>query len=173
MSGSVDVVVVTLVVDGVTVLFVVVVVVITVVVVVDVFKVVGKMVSVKLISVVANVVETDAVKSFSVVVAVVIKSIWSLSDLSCIVVFTAAAVVTPATTINIKMLLIRITTFLTSPPGTFSRLEPLEQSLVPKTTPTAKQIPCPNKPCNICIRVEILYLVTLIKRWVTDFEFFA
>ena len=59
MSGSVDVVVVTLVVvDGVTVLFVVVVVVITVVVVVDVFKVVGKMVSVKLISVVANVVET-------------------------------------------------------------------------------------------------------------------
>ena len=75
MSGSVDVVTL-VVVDGVTVLFVVVVVVITVVVVVvDVFKVVGKMVSVKLISVVANVVETNTSRPLSVVV--LIKSILS------------------------------------------------------------------------------------------------
>ena len=65
----------------------------------------GEMVCVKLASV--TVVKTDSVRSFS---NVVIKSI-----LSCIVVITAAVVIAPVTTENIKKTLMRITAFLLFP----------------------------------------------------------
>ena len=76
----------------------------------------GKIVSVMLTSgkeVVSTVVETDAGSSFHSIV--VTKSILSSLALSCIVVTTATVVVAPATTRNIKMPLMSITTFLTSP----------------------------------------------------------
>ena len=74
----------------------------------------GEMVSVKLtsVTVVFNVVESDAGRSCS---AVVIKSILSSFSLSCIVVTTAAVVIAPVTTKNIKMTLMKITAFLVFP----------------------------------------------------------
>ena len=74
----------------------------------------GEMVSVKLtsITVVFNVVESDAGRSCS---AVVIKSILSSFSLSCIDVTTAAVVIAPVTTKNIKMTLMKITAFLVFP----------------------------------------------------------
>ena len=102
----------------------------------------GELVSVKLtsVTVVFNVVESDAVRSFSVVV---IKSILSSCGLFCIVVITAAVVIAPVTTKNIKMTLMRITAFLLFPePSSLS-----EQS--PKIAPTPKHIACPNMFCII------------------------
>ena len=74
----------------------------------------GEMVSVKLTSVtiVSNVVDSDAGRSCS---AVVIKSILSSFSLSCIVVTTAAVVIAPVTPKNIKMTLMKITAFLVFP----------------------------------------------------------
>ena len=71
----------------------------------------GEMVSVKLTSVTV-VVESDAGRSCS---AVVIKSILSSFSLSCIVVTTAAVVIAPVTTKNIKMTLMKMTAFLVFP----------------------------------------------------------
>ena len=72
----------------------------------------GEMVSVKLSSVVPTLVESDVVMSFS---PVVVKSISVCCALSCIVVITAFVVVTPATTRNIKMPLMRIIPFFVFP----------------------------------------------------------
>ena len=93
---------------------VIVVVSVVVVVVVVVEEENGEMVSVKLtsVTVVFNVVESDAGRSCS---AVVIKSILSSFSLSCIVVTTAAVVIAPVTTKNIKMTLMKITAFLVFP----------------------------------------------------------
>ena len=72
----------------------------------------GEMVSVKLTSV-FTVVETEAVRSFSIVV---IKSTFTSWALSCTVVITAAVVIAPAeTNKNIEMTFMRITTFLVFP----------------------------------------------------------
>ena len=120
MSGFVvvvkDVVVVITVVVVVRVVVVrVVVFIVTVVVVEEEYK--GEMVSVKLTSVrevVFTVVETEAVRSFSIVV---IKSTLSSGALFCTVVITAVVVnIAPAeTNKNIEMTFMRITTFLVFP----------------------------------------------------------
>ena len=76
----------------------------------------GELVLVKLTSVnevVFTVVETEAVRSFSIVV---IKSSFSSCALSCTVVITVAVVIAPAeTNKKIKMTFMRITTFLVFP----------------------------------------------------------
>ena len=86
---------------------------VVVVVKVDVFVVVVAVMLTSGKEVVSIVVETDAGRSFHS--NVVIKSILSSFTLFCIVVINAAVVVAPATTRNIKMPLMRITTFLTFP----------------------------------------------------------
>ena len=95
---------------------------VVVVVVTDVVVVVeektGKRVSVKLtsVTVVSNVVETDAGKSFSIVVINSISLSLSFGvDFTAVITKYAVVDIAPATTKNIKMNFMRAATFLVSP----------------------------------------------------------